>query len=67
MKTRVKVLSAIHDDPKIMRAQLAGITGMSLKGVDWTIKRLKGEGLLRRSGPDKGGHWEVVERKDPAY
>jgi hypothetical protein len=25
---------------------------------------LKEFGLLRRVGPDKGGHWEVIDDKD---
>ena len=25
------------------------------------IRKLKADGRLRRVGPDKGGHWEVVK------
>ena len=28
--------------------------------IDESLVRLKNEGIIRRVGPDKGGHWEVV-------
>jgi ATP-dependent DNA helicase RecG len=42
-------------------AELAGAVGLSTKGIEWNIRRLKEKGRLRRVGPDKGGHWELVE------
>jgi ATP-dependent DNA helicase RecG len=30
-------------------------------GVKYHLNRLKTDGVIRRIGPDKGGHWEVVE------
>ena len=29
-------------------------------GIYWNIKRLRQRGVIRRVGPDKGGHWEVI-------
>ena len=29
-------------------------------GVRWNIRKLKDANLIRRVGPDKGGHWEVA-------
>ena len=29
-------------------------------GVKYHLEKLKATGKLRRVGPDKGGHWEVV-------
>ena len=34
---------------------------MSLAGIKKHIRQLQTEGSLRRIGPDKGGHWEVVK------
>ena len=28
--------------------------------VKWSINKLKKGNKLRRIGPDKGGHWEVI-------
>jgi ATP-dependent DNA helicase RecG len=60
-KTREKILNLIRSNPDIAMAELAGAVGLSAKGVEWNIRRLKEKGCLRRVGPDKGGHWEVVE------
>ena len=36
--------------------------GVERSTVARAIAKLKRHGILRRAGPDKGGHWEVVER-----
>jgi ATP-dependent DNA helicase RecG len=28
--------------------------------VEWQVRKLKQSGVLRRVGPDKGGHWEIL-------
>ena len=33
----------------------------STTAIDKNLKKLKQIGILRRVGPDKGGHWEVVQ------
>jgi predicted HTH transcriptional regulator len=30
--------------------------------VFYHIKKMKAAGIIRRIGPDKGGHWEVIEK-----
>ncbi|MCK4541229.1 MAG: winged helix-turn-helix transcriptional regulator, partial [Spirochaetales bacterium] len=47
--------------PYITINKLAEIVGISPKGVEWQISRLKKEGKIKRIGPDKGGHWEVIK------
>lgn len=61
VKTRVKILSAIREKSTITREELAEILDITVKGVDWHIRKLEQEGLLKRVGADKGGHWEVQE------
>lgn len=34
--------------------------GLSLRAVEKQLAKLKQDGILRRIGPDKGGHWEVI-------
>ena len=60
-KTREKILALIKENPEITMRELADITGLTEKGIEWNIARLREEGKLRRVGPAKGGHWEVVE------
>ena len=40
-------------------------TGLSQSGVKKVIRKLKDANLLRRIGPDKGGHWEVIKANPP--
>jgi fic family protein len=40
-------------------ATLAEKIGISQKGVEKQISKLKKDGILRRIGPDKGGKWKV--------
>ncbi|MEA1949040.1 MAG: winged helix-turn-helix transcriptional regulator [Thermodesulfobacteriota bacterium] len=55
------MLRRIKENPSITRKELASLLNLTVKGIDWKIKQLKDSGILRRIGPDKGGHWEVVE------
>jgi ATP-dependent DNA helicase RecG len=34
--------------------------GISARKVEQNIAKLKVKGILRRVGPAKGGHWEVL-------
>ena len=35
--------------------------GLTRDGINYQIRKLKQQGIIRRIGPDKGGHWEIVE------
>ncbi len=59
-KTREIILRNITANPRITTVELAQATGLSDKGVEWNIRKIKAAGLLRRVGPAKGGHWEVT-------
>ncbi|MCU0666939.1 MAG: hypothetical protein MUF05_07590 [Candidatus Omnitrophica bacterium] len=41
---------------------MADIVGLSSRAVEKHLSKLKEKGVLRRIGPDKGGHWEVVSK-----
>ena len=60
LKGRARILELLRGRPKITIAELIEETGLSRNGVKWNIDRLKAEGFVRRVGPVKGGHWEVV-------
>ena len=59
-KTGEKILNLLRVSPSLSTAELAVTIGITDKGVAWQLNRLCRDGLLRRVGPDKGGHWEVV-------
>ena len=60
-KSSQKILAAMKAMPDVTMSELANATGLSLAAIKKNIRKLKDANLLRRIGPDKGGHWEVVE------
>lgn len=56
-----KIIALIKTDPQITQKELMDKTGLTRRGIEWNLKKLKDEKKIRRVGPDKGGHWEVVE------
>lgn len=55
-----KILELIKQDPKISAAGIAMEIGISSRGVEKQIKKLREAGILKRNGADKGGYWEIV-------
>ena len=60
-KTVEKIITILSTTPSITVREMADILGLSRRGVEEQIKSLKQKGIIRRIGPDKGGHWEVTK------
>ncbi len=60
-KTVEKILSIIKSDPHITQKRLAELTGLTSRGIEWNIKKLKEDKRIIRVGPDRGGHWDVLD------
>jgi ATP-dependent DNA helicase RecG len=56
-----KVLTLISQNRKASITYIAVQTELSSTGIEKIITRLKGKKVLKRVGPAKGGHWEIVE------
>ena len=61
-KTTEKILRLIKETPSITNKELAMLCEITEDGVFYHIKKMKAAGVIRRIGPDKGGHWEVIEK-----
>jgi ATP-dependent DNA helicase RecG len=61
VKTREKILEFISANPNITNQELADILELTVKGIEWQIKKLKEDGKLERIGGAKGGHWEILK------
>ena len=59
-KTREKILNVMRSNPLVTTRELADLLELTPKGVEWHLTKLKKQGVIRRKGPDKGGHWEIV-------
>ena len=60
-KTREKIFNSIRERPNITTSELAEKLTITIKGVEWQLKNLREQGFIRRVGPDKGGHWEILK------
>jgi Fic family protein len=55
-----KLLDMLRHDGSLTAAEIAGACSISTRQAERLLASLKKKNLLRRVGPDKGGHWEVV-------
>jgi len=60
-KSSEKIIALVRKNPKLSAREIAGKIGISPRAVEKQIAALKEAGRLRRVGPAKGGHWEVIE------
>lgn len=60
-RTRERIVALIAEFPTITTAELDERIGITAKGIEWQLGKLKADGRIRRIGPDRGGHWEIVK------
>jgi len=60
-KTSVQILELIKADPKITLQEIAEKTNRSKRAIEMQVKKLRENGVLKRVGATKNGHWEIVE------
>lgn len=55
-----KIISLIKENPRHSAKTLAEAIGISAKGVEKQLAKLKSQGVIRRVGSNKGGTWEII-------
>ena len=60
-KTAREVMKIIAKNPYVSTSEIAAQLGLTRVAVARHIRVLKENHIVARIGPDKGGHWEVVE------
>ncbi len=61
LKSREKILQLLKVHPEYSARKLSESIGITEKGVEKQLARLKAEGRIKREGPDKGGEWIVLD------
>lgn len=56
-----KILKRITQDPRIKLDEIVAQTGISKRTVSREMKKMQEDGLLKRVGSARSGHWEIVE------
>jgi len=60
-----RILELVRASATISARQLAERVGISQRKIQENLARLRSKGLLKRVGPDRGGHWEVTAPSRP--
>lgn len=56
-----KIIEIIKTNPEISAEKLSQEIGISSRAIEMQLSKLKESGRIKRIGPDKGGHWEILE------
>jgi len=59
-KSTQKILDLIRENPYVTTQEMADSIGIIRRTIAKHIRSLQDKGIIKRIGPDKGGHWEVV-------
>ena len=58
---QIAVVEYIKEHPSASRKEIAAnINDITEDGVKYHLKKLQEQGVIKRVGADKGGHWEVI-------
>ena len=57
---RGSIVKIIWKNPRATAQSISKEVGIAPRNVQEHLKNLQKAGILRRIGPDKGGHWEVL-------
>jgi ATP-dependent DNA helicase RecG len=59
-KSSEKILGLLKVNPQLSAREIADLIGITQRAVEKQISKLRDENRIRRVGPDKGGHWEII-------
>lgn len=54
-----KMIKIIKENLEISAQQIATRLGLSARAIEKHLSNLKNKSILKRVGPDYGGHWEI--------
>jgi len=63
-KSSEKILEMIKENQYISARDMSETMSISQRAVEKQLSKLKEMGAVRRIGPKKGGHWEIIEDEE---
>ncbi len=60
-KTVDKIIQIISNNPQITQKELEKLIGLSRRGIEWNLSKMKKQGVLKRVGSKKTGHWKIIK------
>jgi len=61
-KRSEKIIALLRADGSLSIQALAEQIGKTTRTVERTFRQLRDTGIIKRIGPDRGGHWIVKEK-----
>lgn len=61
MKTKVRIKQLMQANKYITYAELAHKLGISVSGVEKSVRKMRKSGEIVRQGFENGGYWEVLK------
>ena len=58
-KTSVQIIEIMKNTPNITLQEIAKKLNRSKRAVEMQVKKIREQGIIKRVGADKNGHWEV--------
>ena len=59
-KSKEKIIAAMQNDPSVTTTDLMELCTLSESAIYKIVRELREEGVIKRRGGAKGGHWEIV-------
>ena len=59
-ETKEKIIELLRNNPYITQKEMRELLGLSQGGIEYQIRNLKQDSVIKRVGGDRGGHWEIV-------
>ena len=61
LETDAQIIALLRTNPRHSARTLADTIGISIKGIEKQLAKLKAQGTIKRNGPAKGGTWEIID------
>lgn len=61
IKNQKRIVTEINKNNFITQKELSKIVNITERNIRNNIAKLKNLNIIKRNGPDRGGHWEVIK------
>jgi len=61
---QAQIVKIIWKHPRATALSISKEVGIAPRNVQVHLKKLQAQGIIRRIGPDKGGHWEIIDNNN---
>lgn len=58
-ETREEIIKIIVENPKVTMREIAAKMNITPKGVEYHIRKMRKENILKRVGSTKSGSWQI--------